>query len=67
MDLNLFYSQHQIAVFRAAASTTGPERARHLAKASCLAGQIGRYQTAQGAPAGPSWRTAATSAGGVAQ
>jgi hypothetical protein len=66
MDLNLCYSQHQIALIKAGATTSAPERERHLDNASGIARRIGTYQRAQGAPAGASWREAAMIAEGVA-
>lgn len=59
MDLNLFYSQHQIALIRAKATANEAERNRHLDHAFGIASRIGTYQLAQGAPAGASWRKAA--------
>lgn len=56
MDLNLFYSQHQIALIKARATTSASERARHLDDASDIACQINIFQLAQGAPASASWR-----------
>lgn len=62
MDLNLFYSRHQISLIKAGATMSTPERDRHLDNASDIAHQIGSYQLAQGAPAGASWRKAAMTA-----
>lgn len=56
MDLNHFYSQHQIALIKAGAAASGPERVRHLDHASRLACRISAYQYIQGAAAGASWR-----------
>jgi len=57
MGRNLF--QHQIALINAGATTSAPERARHLDHASSIARRIGTYQLAQGAAAGAPWRKAA--------
>jgi glycyl-tRNA synthetase alpha subunit len=66
MDLNLFYSQHQIALMKAQATTSATERDRHLDKASSIARRIGSFQLAQGAAAGVAWRKTAMIAEGVA-
>ena len=55
MDLNHFYSQHQIALMKAGAAASLPSRLQHLDHASDIARQIGSYQRAQGAEAGTSW------------
>jgi hypothetical protein len=66
MDLNLFYSQHQIALIKAGAAASGPERARHLDHASGLACRISTYQHTHGAAAGASWRKPVLIAEGAA-
>lgn len=66
MDLNLFYSQHQIALINAGTTTSAAERARHLEHASGIARRIGTFQLAQGAAAGATWRKAAMMREGAA-
>ncbi len=57
MDLNHLYSEHQIAVMRASASTSRLARTRHLAAAGVFAHHIGTYQRTIGAPAASGWRS----------
>jgi hypothetical protein len=66
MDLNLFYSQHQIALIKAGATRNLPERDRHLTEAWEIASRIGTYQLTQGAAAGASWRQVSKVATGAA-
>jgi hypothetical protein len=55
MDLNHLYSQHQLSVMRADASTSRVDRAEHLANAALFASRIGGYQFAKGAGAATEW------------
>jgi len=55
LDLNLFYSRHQIALIRAGTATSAIEREHHLGDASDIAQRIGTYQHAQGAAACAAW------------
>jgi hypothetical protein len=56
MDLNHLYSQHQLSVMRADASTSGEDRADHLAAADQFACRISTYPFAKGAAAAADWR-----------
>src|SRR3546814_12962306 len=58
MDLNHFYSQHQVALIRASAATDRRARSRHLADAALLCEQIRYQQVSKGAAATRSWRAA---------
>jgi hypothetical protein len=63
MDLNHLYSQHQLSVMRAKASTSRVDRAEHLAKAEQFACRIGSYQFARGAAAAAGWLDERTNPG----
>src|SRR3546814_5302027 len=58
MDLNHFYSQHQVALIRASAATDRRARSRHLADAALIGEQIRYHQVSKGAAAARSWRAA---------
>src|SRR3546814_4895066 len=58
MDLNHFYSQHQVALIRASAATDRLARSRHLADAALIGEQIRYHQFSKGAAAAWSWRAA---------
>lgn len=55
MDLNHLYSQHQLSLMRANATTSRLLRTRHLAAAGVAANRIRNYQLAQGAAAAAGW------------
>ena len=55
MDLNHLYSQHQLSLMRAEASSSGTARTKHLAAADLFASRIGSYQLAEGAVAAAGW------------
>lgn len=55
MDLNLLYSDHQIALMRAGRATSLPAFRHHLDRARDIACRIGGYQETLGAMAGRSW------------
>ena len=55
MDLNHLYSQHQLLLMRAKATTSRLSRTKHLAAASVAANQIRTYQLAKGAAAAAGW------------
>lgn len=63
MDLNHFYSEHQVALIRASAATDCRARARHLADAALIGEQIQYHQLSTGAAASRSWRAASTAVG----
>src|SRR3546814_11556217 len=58
MDLNHFYSQHQVALIRASAATDRRARSRHLADAALIGEHIRYHQVSKGAAAARSWRAA---------
>jgi hypothetical protein len=55
MDLNHLYSEHQLALMRAAGATSRLTRVRHLGIASMIGNRIGWYQLSNGAPASSGW------------
>lgn len=55
MDLNSLYSQHQLSLMQAVATSSRLLRTRHLAAAGALANRIQIYQTAKGAAAARGW------------
>jgi hypothetical protein len=55
MDLNHLYSQHQLSLIRAKATTSRLLRTRHLAAAGVAANRIRNYQLAKGAAAAAGW------------
>ena len=55
MDLNLFYSQHQLALFRAGETTSRVTRTRQCAAAALIAYRIATYQRQMGATAAAGW------------
>lgn len=66
MDLNHFYSQHQMLLMRATASTSERVRARHLGMAQDCAAIISAYQLGQGASAAFDWTNPIKQAGHIA-
>lgn len=56
MDLNRYYSNHQIALIKAGAALGVSDRRKHFEDAADLAEEIGNYQRAHGAKAASSWR-----------
>lgn len=59
MDLNHLYSEHQIALMRAAGSTGHLARTGYLAAADLIGDRIRRYQLLRGAAASSGWPHAA--------
>jgi hypothetical protein len=59
VDLNYLYSEHQLALMRAAGAISRVTRTRHLAAARVIADQIGQYQLSREAPAFARWLQAA--------
>lgn len=55
MDLNHLYSQHQLALMRAVATTSRLARTKHLAAAGAFANRIRNYQVSVGAAASAGW------------
>lgn len=55
MDLNALYSNHQLLLMRADASTCRERRDGHLDRADVLAGQIATIQNKSGAGASRGW------------
>jgi hypothetical protein len=55
MDLNHLYSEHQLALMRAAGATSRLARVRHLGIADMIGNRIGWYQLSIGAPASSGW------------
>ena len=55
MDLNHLYSQHQLSLMRADATTSRLARTKYLAAAGLFASRIRNYQLAKGADAAAGW------------
>ncbi len=55
MDLNHLYSQHQVSLMSAAATTSRLARTRHMAAAGVFGDRIRNYQLSIGAPAASGW------------
>lgn len=55
MDLNHLYSQHQLSLMRAGASTSRLTRTKHFAAAGLVANRIRNYQLVKGAGAAAGW------------
>lgn len=55
MDLNSLYTNHQLLLMRANASTCRDVRDGHLARADAVAGQIAAIQRKSGAAAERAW------------
>jgi hypothetical protein len=55
MDLNHLYSQHQLSLMRAVATSSHQAHTKHLAAAGAFANRIRNYQVSIGAAASAGW------------
>jgi hypothetical protein len=62
VDLNKLYYDHQVLLMKVCQAPTWHGRSQHVARASHLAGCIGRVQRGLGAAAATAWEAASTSA-----
>ena len=60
MDLNLLYSQHQLALMQAANSASPLARTKFIAAAGLAAFRIQKYQSCHGARAADGWMRSMT-------
>ena len=58
MDLNKLYYDHQVLLMKVCQAPTWHRRSQHIARASHLAGCIGRVQRGLGAAAAGAWEAA---------
>lgn len=62
MDINLLYSQHQLALMQAGESVSPLARTRFIATAALAAFRIQKFQAAHGAQAADGWLRSMTRA-----